>query len=176
MTIKRTIPADVETEVVKQHTVPFFIVKMEFVAATSYMSEAQTVTFETNVYLEGAIKVGTFSWSPDGVQKGSVELLNENNAATALVLNNTVQDVPVTIYQVYSLTPTTNTTPVLYSKGVLSGSNIRPEKSVLGVLTSKAETDFAPRDFFTIEEGFNWLPPTGTVVTWADEKYVLEGE
>jgi len=166
MTVQRTIDSSTQTEIAKQHTVPFFIVKMEFEGATSYLSEAQQVTFETFDYLEGAIKVGTFKWSPNGVQTGSIELLNEHNAAAALVLNNDVQDVPVTIYQVYSTGPTTNSTPEVYSKGVLSGSNIGPSKSVLDVLTSAAETEFAPRDFFTIEEGFNWLVPTGTVVTW----------
>ncbi len=175
MTVQRTVPANVQTEIVKQQTQPFHIVKIEFDTATSYLSETQAVTFETNVYQEGAISVRSFSWGPDGTQVGSIALLNENDAATALVLNNIVQDVPISIYKVYSTGPSTNTDPVLIVKGVMSGSNIQPSQSVLGVITSTAETEFAPRDFYTIEEGFNWLPPTGTVVQWNGEKYVLVG-
>lgn len=175
MTVQRTIPANVQTEMVKQQTRPFFIVKIEFESATSYLSEAQAVTFESNAYLEGAIKVRSFTWTPNGTQEGSIALLNENDAATALVLNNVIQDVPISIYKVYSTGPSTNTDPVLLIKGVMNGSDIRPAYSVLGVLTSTAETEFAPRSFYTIEEGFNWLPPVGTVVQWNGEKYVLEG-
>jgi len=174
-TVKRVVDSAVLTEITSQHTVPFYIVKIEFATATSFLSETQEVTFETNVYTEGAIKVGSFRWSPDGVQAGSIKLLNENDAATALVLNNLIQDTPVSIYKVYSTGPSTNTPPLLVVTGVLSGSRITPEESTIGVLTSTADTEHAPRDFFTIEEGFNHLPPTGTVVTWAGEKYVLQG-
>ena len=174
-TVKRSIPTNVETVLDDQQTQPFHIVKMEFASATSYLSESQQVTFEGNIYSEGAIAVRSFTWGPDGTQAGAIALLNENDAATALVLNNTVQDVPVSIYKVYSTGPSTNTDPVLMVKGVMSGSNIQPSQSIIGVITSSAETEFAPREFYTIAEGFNWLPPTGTVVQWGGEKYVLSG-
>lgn len=174
-TVKRTLPGDVETEIAEQQTVPFYLVKIEFASGTGYYSESYEVTFETNVYIEGGVRIGSFSWTPDGGQRGTIALQNENDAATALVLNNVVQDVPVTIYQTYK-TSGGNTTPVIYSRGVLNGSQITPKESVLGVLTSAAATEFAPRDFFTQEEGYNWLPADGTVVQWNNEKYVLVAE
>lgn len=173
--VVRELPVVVKARILDQHTCPFYIVKLEFETSTSYLSETQQVTFESNVYQEGAIRVGSFSWEATGQQVGTIGLLNENNAATALVLNNTVQDVPISIYLVYSTGPSTTTDPILVVKGVMSGSSLGPEISIIGVLTSKAETEFAPQDFYTIEEGYNWLPPTGTVVTWAGEKYVLVG-
>lgn len=175
MTVKRTLPANVLAVIDDQHTEPFHIVKIEFANATKYLSETQEVVFEGNTYVEGAIQVGSFRWGPDGTQSGAIRLLNENNAASALVLNDKVDDVVVTIYKVYSTGPATNTDPVVYVVGVLDGSALSPKEAVLKVVTSKADTEFVPNEFYTIEEGFNHLPPSGTVVQWANEKYVLQG-
>lgn len=174
MTVQRTVPANTQAVLTDQHTRPFFIVKIEFPGTTGYYSESQEVTFETNTYIEGAIRVGSFQWTGEGTQEGQIAFLNENDAATALVLNNQIQDTPISIYKTYSTSPTTNTDPVFMAKGVLSGSTISPKETIVGVLTSKAQTEFVPREFFTVEEGFNWLPAVGTVVTWNNEKYVLE--
>jgi hypothetical protein len=76
---------------------------------------------------------------------------------------------------VYATGPASNTDPVLYSRGVLSGAVLSPVAATLQVVTSKARTEFVPNQFYTIEEGFNHLPPQGIVVQWAGEKYVLEG-
>jgi len=173
--VSRELPADVLAVVGQQNTQPFHIVKIEFSSGIQYLSEAQSVTFENNTYREGAVKVGSFVWGPDGRQFGNIGLLNENDVAAALMLSNVIQDIPISIYLVYSTGTSTNTTPVFLISGVLSGSNIGASVSSVGVLTSKAGTEFAPRDFYTVEEGFNHLPPTGTVVQWAGEKFVLQG-
>lgn len=172
--IERSLPSDVTDEIDNQHTLPFYIVKIEFASGDGFFSESYEVDFGGDTYIEGGIKINSFRWTAEGGQSGSVALQNENDAATALVLNNVIQDTPITIYQVYK-TPGGNTTPVIYSIGVVSGSLITPKESVLGVLTSAALTEHAPRDHYTQEDGFNWLPAVGTVVQWNNEKYVLTG-
>lgn len=174
-TIQRDLPSDVQDEIVETHTKPFFIVKIEFAGGTQYLSEAQEVTHEGDDYLTGGVKVNQFRWTPEGGQSGSISLLNENNAAAALILNNAIDDVMVTIYKCYALTSTTNTTPVISSMGVLNGSRLTPMDAMLPVVTSKASTEYVPNKFYTVAEGYNWLPPEGTVVQWAGEKYVLQG-
>jgi hypothetical protein len=173
--VQRTIPSNLEAVLGDQHTEPFNIVKIEFEAATQYLSESREVTFETNEYLEGAITVGKFRWGPDGTQSGTISLLNENNAASALILSNTIQDIPITIYEVYATGPSSNSDPTIVVTGVMSGSSLNPKEAVVQVLTSKGDTEFVPSAFYTIEEGYNWLPPVGTVVQWNGEKYVLQG-
>lgn len=175
-TVRRNLPGDLGTVIAEQQTTPFFIVKIEFPTGTGYYSESWEVDFEGNTYIEGAIRLEKFNWTGDSVQSGRIALLNENDAATALVLNNTIQETPITIYQVYRRAVGTYTTPLIYARGVLSGANISPKESVIGVLTSRAETQFVPTAYFTSEEGYSALPPSGTVVQWNGEKYVLEGQ
>ena len=175
MTVQRAIPGNLAAVLRDTQTQPFNIVKIEFAGGTQYLSETLAVNFEGNDYLEGAIEVRPFRWGPDGTQSGSIALLNENNVASALVLGNVIQDVPITIYEVYKTGPSSNSDPTIVVTGVLSGSSIAPKEALVGVLTSKGGTEYVPSAFYTIEEGYNWLPPVGTIVQWNGEKYVLQG-
>ena len=176
MALGRTLPGNVSTEIDNQHTKPFYIVKMEFAGGTQYRSEAQQVSYGGQTYLAGNVKVGQFSHNSDAGQSGSISLLNENDYAADLGLDETVQDVPIEIYLVYSTGPSTNTDPVLYVRGYLSGATITPAETTFAVMTSRATTEFVPSKFHTIEEGFNWLPPSGLIVQWNGEKYMIEGD
>lgn len=173
MTTRRDLPSDVLTEIAIDFTRPVYLVRMEFPAGESYLSSGPQITFDGNTYNEGQVSVGSFVWTPDGSQSGTLTLSNENNAASALILAGSINDIVVNIYKTYLIAAGGNTTPQLYIKGSLDGSDIGASRSKVNVLSTTAQTSFIPSRYYTIAEGFNWLPIDGEVVTWGGDSFVL---
>lgn len=171
--IERTIAGDVTTEIAGQHTLPYYLVRMDFGSGTQYMSTGKQTTFDTNVYQEGAVRVGSFAWDADAGQRGNIFLLNELNSASAIVLNNQIADTPVRVYKTYD-TGAGNTTPVEVVRGYLEAANISPVEVTLTVFTSGAHTNLVPNEFHNQDNGFNHLVAAGTVILWGGEKFLLE--
>lgn len=171
-TVKRTVAGDVSTEIAQQHTRPYYLVKIEFTTATQYVSTAHATTFDSNAYVEGAVRVGSFNWNADGGQFGKIFLLNELNAASAIVLNNQIADTPVTIYKTYK-TSGGNTTPVELVVGVLTASSITPKEVSLAFSTSGARTTRVPNEYHNQNNGFNHLVAEGTTLIWGGESFLL---
>lgn len=176
MVIQRELPSDVLTEIAIDFTRPVYLVKMIFPAETKYLSTRGQITFDGDVYIEGQVSVGTVVWNADGSQSGSLTLSNEANAASALLLGTSANDMIVEIYKTYLIAAGGNTTPQVYIKGSLDGSDIGYAKSVLNILSTTAATAFIPNRYHTADEGFNWLPVDGEVVAWGDEMFVLRAE
>jgi len=174
--IVRSLPAAVKTEIELDFTRPVFLIKMQFAPATSYLSSGPQITFDGNVYSEAQVSVGTFSWDSDGAQRGDILISNENNAAAALILGTNVTDVPIDIFKTYLLSAGGNTDPQLYVRGSLDASRIGDSASSISVVSTNSQTGFAPRRYFTVDEGFNWLPVDGEVITWNGEVFQLRAE
>lgn len=173
--VSRSIAGDTLTHVGGQHTRPFCLVRMTFGGEVIHLSEAGQVVWNGDTYVEGAVRVGTFSWTPDGDQEGTVELTNENNSASSLILNYGSVEVPVDIWLAHLDASGTLVTPELVVTGVLDGADIAPASTVCSVVTGRAKTEYLPYKTFTKAAGFNFLPKRGTIITWNNEKYVLEG-
>jgi len=172
----RRLDSTTLTEIDTNHTKPVYLVKMMFTEGEYYVSSGKAITFEGNVYVSGQVNVGTFRWSNPGQQEGDIELFNENNSASALVLNNKVSDVPIEIYKTYVKSDDSNTTPVLLVKGVMDEPVITPYSAKINVLSSRSLTEFIPRRYYTVSEGFNFLPSDGQVINWNNERFVLESD
>lgn len=172
--VKRNLPANAITETEIDFTRPVYLVKMLFPAGTQYLSTGPQITFDSEVYQEGQVSVGSFRWNPDGSQQGTIVLSNEANAASALILNGTVNDVEIEIYKTYLIAAGGNSDPYLYVKGVMDGSNVEPDRAVVGVLSTTAQTGFLPNRYYTVNEGFNWLPIEGEKITWGEEVFILQ--
>lgn len=172
--IRRNLPAPTVSQIAIDFTRPVYLVKMLFPAGTVYLSTGPQITFEDNVYQEGQVRVGSFAWNSDGTQQGTIVLSNENNAASALILNGTVNDVVIEIYKTYLIANGGNTTPFLYVRGSMDGSDVGYSNCSVGVLASTAQTGTVPNRYFTIQQGFNWLPVEGEKITWGDEVFILQ--
>lgn len=175
-TVQRDLPTDTLTEVAIDYTRPVYLVQMNFTSGSVYLSTGPQVTHEGNVYQEGQVSVGTFSWTADGAQTGDIVLSNENNAAAALILSGTINDVEIVIYKTYLIAGGGNTAPVLHIKGIMDGSDVGYSQSRVGVLSTNSQTGFVPNRYYTINEGFNWLPIEGEKITWGDEVFILSSE
>ena len=174
--INRDLPAAVETELAIDFTRPVYLVELVVAAGNQYMSTGPQITFETNNYIEGQISVNAFSWDADGSQRGSLTLSNENNAASALVLNGAVNDLECLIYKTYLIAAGGNTAPQLYMRGSLDKTDIGPDRVKIDVVSTNMKTTLLPTRYHTISEGFNWLPIDGETITWGSEVFILQAE
>lgn len=174
--VRRNLSAAALAEIAIDFTRPIYLVQMNFANGSSYLSTGMQVTFGGNVYSEGQVSVGSFVWNSDGAQQGEIILSNENNAAAALILGNNVNDVEIIIYQTYVKADGSVLTPQLYVRGSMDGSDIGISESVISVLSSDSQTGFVPRRYYTVAEGFNWLPIDGDVISWGGEVFQLRAE
>ncbi len=146
--VERNLSSDTKTELAIDFTRPVFLVKMKFDTGEKYVSSGPQIIFETNIYLEGQVSVGTFAWDSDGNQSGMITLSNEANAASALILGNNVNDVEVEIFKTYLIAAGGNTVPQFYVRGSLDGSTIGASKSTLRVVSTSSETGFIPNSVY----------------------------
>ncbi len=175
--ISRVIAIDTQTEIAIDFTRPVFLVRMDFPTASQFMSTGPQITLDSNVYVEGQVSVSTFTWSADGVQRGAISIHNEQNAAAALILNEGVNDIPISIYLTYMIAGgSENSTPELLVAGVMNGGNLTPEKLVISVLSTKSAAQFIPNRYYSSAEAFNHLPVDGSVITWGNEKFTLQAD
>ena len=171
--IQRSLPAAVLTEIAIDFTRPVYLVKMLFPAATVYLSTGPQITFNSDLYIEGQVSVGTVEWTADGAQSGTLTLSNEGNAASALMLAGTVNDVIVEVYKTYLIAAGGNTDPQLYIKGSMDGAEIGASSSTVRIMSTTGQTAFVPNRYHTASEGFNWLPIDGETIVWGEEVFVL---
>ncbi len=171
--ISRVIGTDTATEIGIDLTRPVFLVKMSFDTADQFMSSGAQITFDSDVYVEGQVKVSTFTWNSDGVQTGKVSIHNENNVAAALILNEGVNDVPISIYLTYMIAAGGNTTPELVVAGSMDGGSLTSAMLSIRVLSTNAAAQFIPNRYYTDVEGFNHLPVDGSIITWGGETFEL---
>lgn len=170
----RDIPAAAVTEIAIDFTRPVFLVKMLIPGQTRYVSTNMQITFEGNTYIEGQVSVGSFQWTSDGSQTGILTLSNEANAAAALILGSTLNDIEVEIYKTYLIAGGGNTHPALYVRGVMDGATIGPSSSKVTVVSTTARQAGLPNRYHTAAEGFSWLPIDGEVITWGNEVFLLQ--
>ncbi len=172
--ITRPLGAGILTEIAIDFTRPVYLVKMLFPAATTFMSSGPQITFDSDIYIEGQISVETVEWNADGGQSGVLRLSNENNAASALLLAGTVNDVIVEVYLTYLISGGGNTAPEMYIKGSMDGAEIEADSATVNILSTTSQTAFIPNRYHTAAEGFNWLPVDGEIITWGEEVFILK--
>jgi hypothetical protein len=173
MRIVRDIDSEVITEVERQHTQPIHLVRLELPGQVLYLSENRAVVFGGNVYDEGRVRVSSLQWGGDGSQSCVLEILNEDNFAASLVLNNQIADAVVTIWTTYLKPDGTNSAPVLYAYGTCDDTELDYDAARITVVTSRYKTSFLP-NYYAQTAGFNHLPPEGGIVAWNSTTYVLE--
>ena len=174
MQVRRTLPAGVDSQLAVDFTRPVFLVKLLFPTGATFVSTGPQITFEGNVYQEGQVYVGSFRWNPDGSQQGNITLSNENNAASALILGGTINDIEIVIYKTYLIAGGGNTTPSVYVRGSMDGSEVGYDRVDIGVLSTSAQTGTIPNRYYTTNEGFNFLPIEGEKITWGEEVFILQ--
>ena len=129
--------------------------------------------FETNTYLDGRVVVSNLSWTGEGSQTCTLEIINDSNFAASLFLQNKIADATITIWTVYRNADGSFNTPVLYAIGAADDSELNRDYLRITLVTSRLKTKHFPNNYMG-SAGFNHLPAEGTVVFWNSTTYVLE--
>lgn len=174
--VRRTLPGTLQARVSDDHTRPVYLVSIYFAPGTEYMSSGPQVVSGGNTYLEGAVRVGSLQWTPDGGQEGRIYLSNESNAAAALVLANSLDEVQVDVAKVYLDAAGTPSDPEILVRGYASGFELTADEAAVDVVTARHDTALVPSRFFSEEFGFTHLPPAGKVIYWNGDRYELEAD
>lgn len=169
----RTTSSGVQAEIAKIATFSFHIAKIEFASQTSFVSEGPEVNFGNSNYLSESISVDSIRYNSAGFESAMIALLDYNNSAAELFLNNKVLDVDCTLYVVYKDSSGAFTTPVLLAKGVLEPKGLTESKVSMRLQPKSAASNFYPTVYFNKDNGVTHLADSGTVVEWGDEKFEL---
>jgi hypothetical protein len=176
-TVRRNVATSQMEAVVAQHTRPVDLVHLGFAGQDQYLSSGSQVTWEGNNYLEGMVRVGNFSWTPDGEHNGSVTLLNENNAAASLVLSLGVRDVPVDVYKAHLDATGAVVGAELVFSGVIESDEISYGEVTLQVSVSRSRHEYVPNSYFVRRTNYlTRMPRPGRLIRWGTETYRIEGE
>jgi hypothetical protein len=174
--IVRDVDASVLAAIGDDHTKPIHLVKLEFAGPTFYyLSTEDTIVFDTNTYVGGLTNVSQVSWTIDGSQHCSIEIYNEEDFAADIVFGNVFAGATATVWLTHRKHDNTLATPVLYAVGSCDDIELSPESATFVITALQLRTRFVPNRYFTVAEGFNWLPPENTVIIWNGAKYLLEG-
>jgi len=177
--MSRTLAGDVTSEVVKTATRPFHIAKLGFTSGDLFVSEGKAITYSSDSYVEGALRVGSLTWSSDGEQRADIALLDDGTGSTlSVALNNQIADTPVTVWLTYDTDPggAGFATPTLLAKGVLNPTKITEDEVTMSITAYNVKDKGFPDQYVTKDNGFNYLMKEGDVVSWAGERYEIGGQ
>jgi hypothetical protein len=178
--ITRNIDAGNLTAIGLAHTQPVHLVRLTTEPNTPgetayyYLSEGPDITFNSDPYIGSSVRVGPLSWTGEGDQTCTVEILNDGGLAQTLFFDvAALADSLVDIWLTYVDSLGANSTPTYYIAGGIAGSSLSPESLKLIVVTMKARTAYAPNSYMEAA-GFTHIPPDGAVVIWNEGTYILE--
>lgn len=97
----------------------------------------------------------------------TIQIRNDNNSGSALVLNNTLRDVPVRIYLFY------NGDAEEIFRGYCSDARVKKMFVTIECLPNLSQNALVPRRRVAAPT-FNHLPKPGEVIRWGGEYYKVE--
>jgi hypothetical protein len=174
--MKKTVSANVQTEIVKTITRPGYLVEIAF-STPFRISTRGDVNWNGGVFITWGAQVDMEFDASRSAVGGTLTLQNTENALGTLVLLEGVADRPIRIWSFYGETPGLHdVVPQLF--GVGDSASINPSKGTvtISVMQSGGSTLFAPRAYITREAGYNFLPAAGTLINWGGEQFRLERE
>ena len=169
----RTLSTTTSTEVAKVITQPFYVAYLGFPAPVR-LSTRGAVTWNSQTWLEEDLKIQALSTSKGAILSGALRIANHTNTYSSLILNNGVANRICKIWALYGAGPYSAGDAVLLFDGVMDGADIGVYVKIQ-ITSQSLRTSFVPR-FTCAPPVFNHMPPRGTVITWQNEQFILEGK
>lgn len=169
----RTLSTTTNTEVSKTITRPILLVEISFPIAYRWATLGD-VTWNGYTWTSNGVRVEDIRNLAGGGVEGRISIPNHDNAASALVLGNSIADTPCVIWHLYGDGPYAVADAVELFRGVLDGAEIGLDRVSIGLTSTGRVNEVSPR-LFIAPPICNKLPPRGTVLAWAGERYTLEG-
>jgi hypothetical protein len=168
----RTLSGATATALAQQFTQPGFLLQFGFSSVVRYSSRADVVwggwTWQANNFTVSQVQE-----LPNGSATMQVNVGNTDRAFGALVLSQAPQEVPVSVWAVYSATPAAGD-PVPFFSGVIDSVGEINESSVtLSLSDLNASTLVIPRLRIARATGFTRLSANGRLIDFNGQRYIL---
>jgi hypothetical protein len=154
-------------------TQPAYLIQINW-STVSRLTTGATLTWGGYSWLSESVALSGLQWGKDGLQSATLRLGNNDQRYSALALNEGVADVPIVVYA-YDQAATAAGDPVKVFEGVGGKVDLNDDTVTITLRTAKARALTCPRTRVSPANGFNHLPPRGTVIMWGTQRYVLEG-
>ena len=126
----RTLPAAVATAITQTVTEPVYLLQIDF-STTIYLSSREEITWNSKTWTGGNKFTLRYRNTDNGGNRGNIVFANVNNAFSALILNNSIQGTPISIYQYY------DSDAVFLLTGIMDNASIK-EKNYAANITFAA--------------------------------------
>lgn len=158
-------------------TQPGYLIEILF-ATPFRVSSRGSISWGGNSW--GAFDVRVQGLGIDGStssQTGSLTFGNDDHLMSALVLNEGVAGRPITVWMFSGEEPE-DADPVVLFSGIGDDVAGNPTQGQLTINLAQqaAQTLFCPRRRITADQGFNFLPPAGTLIVWNMETFELKSD
>lgn len=154
-------------------TQPAYLVAIDW-STPAHLTTGVTLTWNGITWAAEDADLSGLDWGSDGLNDATLRLGNNDQRYSALVLAEGVADVPIVAYA-YDQAATSAGDPVKVFEGVGGAVSLDDDTVTITLRTAKARALTCPRTRISPANGFNHLPPRGTVIMWGSQRYVLEG-
>jgi hypothetical protein len=152
-------------------TQPAYLIQINW-STVSRLTTGATLTWGGYSWLSESVALSGLQWGKDGLQGATLRLGNNDQRYSALTLNNATAGVSAVVYA-YDQAATAAGDPVKVFDGYCGKVDLDDDSVTIALRTDGALT--CPRTRVSPANGFNHLPPRGTVIMWGAQRYVLEG-
>lgn len=164
----RAVSVNTATAVSSVRTAPGYLVEIGFTTPSRFSSQ-------------GDVDWNGYSWSGGrflnvnqlSFQGGTLEIGNLDNILTALCLNEGIADRSIKIWK-FDRSAIGDDDPVMMFDGVGDELNITLESVSITLAPYATTTLYSPRAFIGPSSGFNYLIPSGTIISAGNKTLKLE--
>ena len=157
----QTLHNDFITEASKGVTRPTFLLQLDY-PSPSYLSSAGTLTVLSQTWTRTAMQIKSIT-----EDRLSIDIDNTDLAQSALILNNTIDGLPVTLYVAYSDAPTDDEVITIWTGNITGAPAINLQSVTYEASGMDEGNSFMPRYRMT-PPYFNHMPAAGSTLVWGD--------
>lgn len=116
-------------------------------------------------------EVSGLKWSGGSLVSANLRAQNFDNAVAAFLINETVSDITVDIFQIEG---SVLADPQALGTLVMDDAHVSPDYMEVTLISSQAANAMSPRRLVDVFNGFKFALPIGTKIPWGDEIFILE--
>ena len=165
----RSLPTSLQGELGQQTTRPGYLIYIGF------DTPLRLCTFKDVVWDGHSWSLSPCDVSLAGPDRASIQLDNSSNVASSLILNEGINGKEIKIWVVYFDSTGAATDPYLFFEGTGDGADLTdPLFAVVMAVAGSKNNLYHPRKRICEATGFHYLPEPGQVVSWGNNRVVLE--
>ena len=170
--MSKTLTSKVDTAIAQTITRPRLLIEIGW-SATVRLSTAEAVTWNGYTWAQSGARVERIGSTGGTNAALTLSLPNHSAAYGAIALSEGLADIPVSIWALYGASPFVAADGVKLFDGQMNGGSITLERVTINCIAMRAATMFAPR--LSLQPPVcNHLLPTGAVLSWNGDTYILE--